>query len=225
MKKVKINFNEPHITYKNSKEQKIVGTTTALNILAKPALIPWAYKRGRDNLELYESRDKAANIGTITHARIMAYFLGYEIDNFNISSEVWKLTDNSLLSFFEWAKPRKLKPILVETPLISEKYQYGGTPDIYGEMDSKLTLLDFKTGSGIYPEFFLQIAAYSNLLVENGYPHEKIIILNIPKSEGDSFQVQQVSSDKLELQFKKFIHCVEIYYIDKEIKNNKSGGI
>ena len=225
MKKVKIDFNEPHITYKNSKEQKIVGTTTALNILAKPALIPWAYKRGRDNLQLYESRNKAANIGTITHARIMAYFLGYEIDNFNISSEVWKLTDNSLLSFFEWAKPRKLKSILVETPLISEKYQYGGTPDVYGKMDDKLTLLDFKTGSGIYPEFFLQIAAYSNLLVENGYPHEKIIILNIPKSEGDSFQVQQVSSDKLELEFKKFIHCVEIYYIDKEIKNNKSGGI
>jgi len=225
MKKVKIDFNEPHITYKNSKEQKIVGTTTALNILAKPALIPWAYKRGRDNLELYESRDKAANIGTITHARIMAYFLGYEIDNFNISSEVWKLTDNSLLSFFEWAKPRKLKSILVETPLVSEKYQYGGTPDVYGKMDDKLTLLDFKTGSGLYDEHFIQLAAYSKLLVENGYPHEKIIILNIPKSEGDSFQIQQFSSDSLELQFKKFIHCVEIYYIDKEIKNNKSGGI
>jgi len=224
MKKVKINFNEPHITYKNAKEQKIVGTTTALNILAKPALIGWAYKKGLAGENLYE-KDIAANIGTIIHARIMAHLLGYEIDNFNISPEVWKLSDNSLLSFFEWAKPRKLKPILVETPLISEKYQYGGTPDIYGEMDSKLTLLDFKTGSGIYPEFFLQIAAYSNLLVENGYPHEKIIILNIPKSEGDSFQVQQVSSDKLELEFKKFIHCVEIYYIDKEIKNNKKGGI
>ncbi|GAH50588.1 unnamed protein product, partial [marine sediment metagenome] len=30
IKKVRINFNEPHITYKNSKEQKIVGCTTAL---------------------------------------------------------------------------------------------------------------------------------------------------------------------------------------------------
>ena len=223
--KVKINFNEPHITYKNSKEQKIVGVTTALNILAKPALIGWAYKSGRDGLELYESRDKAANVGTIIHARIMAHFLGYEIDNFNISPEVWKLTDNSLLSFFEWARPRKLKPILVETPLVSDKYNYGGTPDVYGEMDDKLTLLDFKTGAGLYPEFFVQLAAYSKLLIENKYPHEKIIILNIPKSEGDSFQVQQVSSDNLELQFKKFIHCVEIYYIDKEIKNKKSGGI
>jgi len=225
IKKVRINFNEPHITYKNSKEQKIVGVTTALNILAKPALIPWAYQRGRDGLELYESRDKAANVGTIIHARIMAYFLGYEIDNCNISPEVWKLTDNSLLSFFEWARPRRVTPTLVETPLVSEKYQYGGTPDVYGEMDGELTLLDFKTGAGLYPEFFVQLAAYSKLLIENGYPHKKIIILNIPKSEGNSFQVQQFSLDSLELQFRKFIHCVEIYYLDKEIKINKTGGV
>ena len=225
IKKVKINFNEPHITYKNSKEKKVVGTTTALNILAKPPLIPWAYNRGRAGLELYESRDKAANIGTIIHARIMAYYLGYEIDTYNITPEVWELSENSMKSFFEWAKPRNVKPKLIETPLISEKYQYGGTPDVYGEMDGELTLLDFKTGSGIYPEHFLQLAAYSQLLSENEYPHKKIIILNIPKSEGDSFQVQQISSDNLELQFKKFMHCVEIYYLDKEIKNKKTGGV
>jgi len=225
IKKVKINFNEPHITYKNSKEQKIVGVTTALGLLAKPALIPWAYNRGRAGLELYESRDKAANIGTIVHARIMAYFLGYEIDDCNISSEAWELSENSLLSFYEWIKPRKLKPILVETPLISDRYKFGGTPDVYGEMDNELALLDFKTGTRIYPEHFIQVSAYSQLLKENGYEHKKIIILNIPKSEGDSFQVQQVSSNNLELEFKKFIHCVEIYYIDKEIKNKKAGGI
>jgi len=225
VKKVRINFNEPHITYKNSKEKKIAGTTTALNILAKPALIPWAYKRGKDGLELYESRDKAANIGTIIHARIMAYYLGYEIDNYNISPEVWKLSNNSMKSFFDWAQPRNVKPKLIETPLISEKHQYGGTPDVYGEMDKRLTLLDFKTGSGIYPEHFLQLAAYSQLLNENGYKHEKIIILNIPKSEGDSFQVQQVSADNLKPEFKKFIYCVKIYYLNKEIKNKKSGGV
>jgi hypothetical protein len=223
--KVRINFNEPHITYKNSKEQKIVGVTTALNILAKQALIPWAYNRGRAGLELYESRDKAANIGTIIHSRIMAYYLGYEIDTYNITPEVWELSENSMKSFFEWARPRNVKPKLIETPLVSEKYQYGGTPDVYGEMDEELTLLDFKTGSGIYPEHFLQLAAYSQLLNENKYPHKKIIVLNIPKSEGDSFQVQQVGSDNLKLEFRKFIHCVEIYYIDKEIKTKKTGGV
>jgi hypothetical protein len=224
-KKVRLDFNKVHITYKDSMEQKVVGVTTALGILAKPALIPWAWKRGKDGLELYESRDKSADIGTITHERIKAYFSGYEIDNFNISPEAWKLADNSLVSFFEWARPRNIKPILIETPLVSEKYRYGGTPDVYGEMDDKLTLLDFKTGAGIYPDFFVQLAAYSKLLIENGYPHEKIIILNIPKSEGDSFQVQQVSADSLELQFEKFMHCVAIWELDRKIKINKTGGV
>jgi hypothetical protein len=223
--KVKLDFNKAHISYVDSMEQKIVGCTTALGILAKPALIPWAYKRGKDGLELYESRDKSANVGTIVHARIMGYFLGYEIDDYNISKEVWDLTEESMKSFYEWIKPRKVKPILVETPMVSEKHRYGGTPDVYGEMDDKLTLLDFKTGAGIYPDFFVQLAAYSKLLIENGYPHEKIIILNLPKSEGDSFQVQQVSVNSLELQFKKFMHCVEIYYLDKEIKTKKTGGV
>jgi hypothetical protein len=196
-----------------------------MGILAKPALIPWAYKRGKDGLELYESRDKSADIGTLVHARIMAYYLGYEIDDYNISPEAWRLADNSLKSFYEWARPRNVKAIVVETPLVSEKYRYGGTPDVYGEMDGELTLLDFKTGAGIYPDFFIQLAAYSKLLVENGYPHKKIIILNLPKSEGDSFQVQQISSDGLELQFKKFMHCVEIWELDRLIKINKTGGV
>lgn len=225
IKKVRLDFNKAHQTYKNAMGQKVVGVTTALGILAKPALIPWAYKRGKDGLELYESRDKSADIGTITHARIMAYYLGYEIDNFNISPEAWELSENSMKSFYEWARPRKVKVILIETELVSEKYQYGGKPDVYGEMDGELTLLDFKTGAGIYPDFFLQLAAYSQLLTENGYLHKKIIILNLPKSEGDSFQVQQVGVDNLALQFRKFIHCVEIWELDREIKIKKTGGV
>jgi len=185
IKKVRLDFNKAHITYKDSKEQKVVGVTTALNLKAKPALIPWAHKRGKDGLELYESRDKSANIGTIVHARIVAYFSGYEIDDFNISRETWEHTEESMKSFYEWARPRKVKPILIEIPMVSEKYRFGGTPDVYGEIDGCLTILDFKTGSGIYDDQFLQVAAYSQLLTENGYSHKKIIILNIPKSKGD----------------------------------------
>jgi hypothetical protein len=145
--KVKIDFNEPHITYRNKNGEKIPGCTTVLSILSKPALVPWAYNRGKAGLELYESRDKAANIGTIVHFRILAYYKGYEVDNSNIAPDVWKLSENSMQSFYEWARPRNVKPILIEEPCVSEKYQYGGTFDILGEMDGELTLLDFKVGS------------------------------------------------------------------------------
>jgi len=224
--KVRIDFNKPHITYKNSKGEKIPGVTTAIGLLAKPALIPWAYKRGRDGLDLYGSRDRAANIGTIVHERIMAYFRGYGIDNSNIAPDVWKMAENSMTSFMEWAKPRDVKPILVEEPLTSEKWQYGGTPDVYGKMDDQLTLLDFKTGSGLYEEHFVQLAAYLQLIIEQDYEVEKIVILNIPKSEDDSFTVKSISADDktIELRFQKFIKCVEIWHIDKILKAHKKGG-
>lgn len=224
---IKIDFNQPHITYKNTKGEKLVGVTTALGILAKPALIPWAYKRGKDGLDLYGSRDKAANVGTIVHARIMSYYQGEEIDNSNIAPDVWDATENSMRSFYEWAKPRNVRPAIVEQPMVSEKYQYGGTPDIFGLMDDEPTLLDFKTGSGLYEEHFIQLAAYAHLLVEAGNEIKKIVILNIPKSSDDSFGLKSISADdkSMELRFEKFRKLVEICSLDNKIKNIKKGGV
>lgn len=226
MNKVKLDFSKPHITYKNKDGKRVPGVTTVLGQLAKPALIPWAYKRGKDGLELYESRDKAANIGTLVHERIMAYYKGYEIDNSNIAPDVWTLSDNCMDSFYEWAKPRKVKPELIEEPSVSEEYQYGGTFDIYGEMDGDPTLLDFKTGSGLYEEHFIQLAGYLQLLNETGRKPRKVVILNIPKSLDNSFTVKSISTDEeiMKLRFEKFIHLVKCYHLDKRIKKIAKGG-
>ncbi len=223
IEKRKINFNEPHITYRNSKGEKVVGVTTAIGILSKPALIPWAYNRGKAGLELYESRDRAASAGTIVHERIMAYYKGYEIDNSNIAPDVWEATENSMKSFYEWARPRDVKPIMIEEPSVSEKYQYGGTFDILGEMDGELTLLDFKTGSNLYDEHFIQLAGYLQLIREKGYEPKKIIILNIPKTDDDSFTVKSMSADQesMKLRFEKFVKLVEIWHLDRQLKKLK----
>jgi len=225
--KVKLDFSKPHITYKNKDGLKVPGVTTVLGQLAKPALVPWAYNRGKEGLELYESRDKAANIGTLVHERIMAYYKGYDIDNSNIAPDVWTLSDNCMESFYEWAKPRDVKPELIEEPAVSEKYQYGGTFDLYGEMDGELTLLDFKSGSGLYEEHFIQLAGYLELLRERNCNPVKIVILNIPKSLDNSFMVKSVSADEetMKLRFEKFIKLVEVYHLSKQIKKYSKGGV
>jgi len=223
--KIRINFNEPHITYKLSDGTPVVGVTTAIGILNKPALVPWAYKRGKDGLSLYDSRDKAANIGTIVHARIMAYFKGFEIDNSNISPECWKASEESMRSFFEWAKNKKIIPLVIEEPAVNEKYKYGGTPDLYALIDDEPTLTDFKTGSGIYDEHFIQLAAYLNLPTKDNLKVKKAIILNIPKSKDDSFQIKSISAKNLKDEFKIFLNCVNIYYLTKKIENNKKGEV
>lgn len=223
IKKVRINFNEPHITYKNSKEQKIVGVTTALNILAKPALIGWAYNKGIAGENLYE-KDEAGNTGNVIHARILGYFLGYEIDNYNISPQVWDWSENSLKSFKELIRKKKIELIIAETPLVSEKYQYGGTLDLYGKFDGVRELWDFKSGSGIYEDNIYQLSGLNNLLIENGFESpERVVPVNIPKSPDDSFSIQSISADKLEDEFKIFLDCVDVYYKKKNIKLKKKG--
>jgi len=218
MEKIKIDFNKPHITYKLPNGTPIVGVTTALSILNKPALIPWAYKRGREGLSLYESRDMAADIGTIVHARIMAHYKGLEIDNSNIAPDCWQASEESMKSFYEWEKNRKIEPIIIEEPMINKKYRYGGTPDLFAYVDGEPTLLDFKTGSGLYDEHFIQLAAYLNLPKIKAKKAIKAIILNIPKSQDNNFQMKQVSVDSLKDEFEIFLCCVKIYYLQKQIK-------
>ena len=223
IQKVRINFNEPHITYKNSKEQKIVGVTTALNLLAKPGLIGWAYNKGLSGENLYE-KDESADIGTIVHAKILGCFLGYEIDPYNISQEAWDWSENSFNSFKEYIKGKTIKPILIETPLISEIYQYGGTLDLYAKVDGCLEIWDFKSGSGIYENNIYQLAALRQLIIENGYdPPQRVIPINIPKSPDDSFAIQSRNANNLEDEFEIFLSLVKIWNKQRDIKNKKKG--
>ena len=56
---------------------KVPGTTTIIGRFKESgALIAWAYKRGKDGLELYDSRDKAAEIGTIIHGLVERFLKG-----------------------------------------------------------------------------------------------------------------------------------------------------
>lgn len=58
IKKVTIDFDKPHITYRNKIGKVVVGTTTALNKLAKPALPLWGFNQGKE--PMYDSITEAA---------------------------------------------------------------------------------------------------------------------------------------------------------------------
>ncbi len=48
MEKVKIDFNEPHITYRLDDGSPVVGVTTAIGLLDKPALSWWGFNQGKE---------------------------------------------------------------------------------------------------------------------------------------------------------------------------------
>jgi hypothetical protein len=107
---------------------------------------------------------------------------------------------------------------MLETPLISELYRYGGTSDFLGYVNGRLTLLDFKTGKAIYPDHFIQLAGYSAIINERR-PElgniERYTVLNIPRGEGESFDTKSKSS--LVLEWGIFQAALKIYNLKKDL--------
>ena len=206
-----------HIRYKNKNGKIIPGVTTILSVLNKPALIPWANNLGLKGIDCTRYRDSMADIGTIAHLMIMEHLSGKKQDLSEYSGADIDRAENCLISFFEWERSNKLKPLLVEVPLVSEKYQFGGTIDCYGDLDGKLTLIDFKTSKAIYPEMVHQVAAYRRLLVENGHEVQRVRILRIGRSQDEGFEDRLCPA--MESHWKLFSHCLAIYNLKKKIKD------
>jgi len=79
-----------------------------------------------------------------------------------------------------------------------------------------LELLDFKTGKGIWPEYFYQLAAYRQLAKEQGHKIEHARILRIGREENEGFEERLAT--RFDNEFKLFTHCLSIYNLLKIMK-------
>lgn len=190
-------MGRPAAGYRNKAGDKLPGVTTICGLLAKPALIPWAYKSGREHerLEmqgkpapkhLYDVVDKAAEIGTLAHACCEQLIKGGPA--VEIPDDCKEKVGKAVQAFQDWRSQAGVAFAAVEVPLVSETYQYGGTLDFICEIQGRLCLGDFKTSGGVYPEMLLQLAAYQQLWNEN-FPNrplcEEAYILRMSKETAD----------------------------------------
>lgn len=205
-----------HQRYRLADKTIVPGVTSPLGILAKPALIPWANKLGLQGIDVNKYVDDKASIGSLAHAMILAHFDGQAADTSDYTANQINAAENSFLSFLEWVKKYDIEPVLVEASLVSETLRYGGTIDLFAQINDTPTLVDFKTGSGIYDEHWYQVAAYRYLLAENNYLVDAVKILNIPRTEDESFREETRS--RLDREFDIFHKCLDIYNLKKQIK-------
>ena len=196
---------------------KVPGVTTVLGIIAKPALAPAANKLGLLGINSTIHWRELADIGTLAHYLILSHLKKVKPDTSDYRKDFIDKAENSFLSYLEWEKGHKIEPVLLETPLVSEWYRYGGTPDCVCHLDEKddLTLLDFKTG-GIYREHYWQLAAYGQLLNDTHYVNDGII-LGIPRTVDESFNEKII--DDLSLGWYPFKKCLELYNSIREYEN------
>lgn len=207
----------------NARYNGYPGVTTITGELGwnKGVLINWANKLGLQGLEAGKYVDDKASIGTLAHQMVLDYFRKAKTETDDFTANQISLAENCLLSFFAWAKGKEVEPILLETPLIHERLGFGGTPDFYGKVEGELMLLDFKTGKGIYDEYFVQVAGgYLILLEEHKHKVGAIHILNIPRSEDEAFQIKPLPHDKWQVCKDIFLNCLNTYKLKKLLKGD-----
>lgn len=205
-----------HITYKLQDGTAVPGVTTVLGVLNKPALVKWANNLGLQGIDSSRYVDEKAAIGTLAHQMIADYLRGEETDTSEYSKIQIDQAENAVLAFFEWEKNRSIKPILVEEPMVSERFRFGGTIDCLAKLNGNLCLVDFKTSSGIFPEMMIQVAAYRALLAEHGHKVDQNIILRIGRTPDEGFEERLINH--LDMRWEIFKHCLAIYELQREVK-------
>jgi len=205
-----------HIRYKLQDGTAVPGVTTILGVLNKPALVKWANNLGLQGIDSAKYVDEKAAIGTLAHQMIADYLRGKETDTSEYSKVQIDQAENAVLSFFEWEKSHHIEIVLVEEPMVSEQFHFGGTIDCLGTINGELWLIDFKTSKGIFPEMMIQAVAYRQLLIEHGHNIAQTIILRIGRTEDEGFEDRRVND--IAKRWEIFLHCLEIYRLQKEVK-------
>ena len=94
--------------------------------------------------------------------------------------------------------------------VISEEYQYGGTLDKVAVIDGVLSIMDFKSSSGIFPEHRIQIAAYGHSWSEM-HPDRSIQGFHILQLDKDDGSFHHHFYRELDNAFKVFVCLRSIY--------------
>ena len=211
-----MNKTQIHTVYKTSDGQRVPSVTTYLGILAKPAIIHWAWQQGVAGLDYRKVRDQAGDTGTLAHYLILCHLKSEEPDLSDYTPNDLASVEIPMSKFHQWNIGREIVPIVTERPLVSESYRFGGTPDFYGKVDGRLTLLDFKTSGDIYQENFYQLAAYKKLLEEHGHAVDAARIIRLGKVADEAYEDRLAGN--LEHHWDIFLACQRIYELQKAAK-------
>jgi hypothetical protein len=221
VKPVDVRF-KVHQVYKTADGKRLPSVTTILGLINKPYLVEWAWKMGTEGIDYKKVRDNAGTVGTIAHYLVLCHLKGLTPDLSSYSQmDIDKATKVCFKKYLDWEKENKIEPILIEHPMVSEIFGYGGTIDCLAKLNGELILIDHKTAKGIYPEMFTQLSAYVQLLKENNYEVVNSRILRIGRDDAEGFE--QKIMVNLENHWNYFYHLLQAYKL-QNIINRKSGG-
>lgn len=155
--------------YKTKDGKKAEGVTTIIGRFKDSgALLWWAFEQGKsaergEIKSLYDKRDAAADSGTLAHSLVEAHIKKLPLPELP-KNEIGKAAQQGFENYLLWESNSRIEIIATEIELVSEVHRFGGCPDAIGmDTQGRACIIDFKTSSGVYTDYLLQIAAYKHL--------------------------------------------------------------
>lgn len=175
-----------------------------------------------------EVKQKAATIGTVVHRFLHGYLES------RLRGESGALVIPTLTGFTDemrgqanaaieagvgWFDEHELLPLRMESPVWSATHGYIGTDDFIGYVDGVLSVVDYKTSADIYPEVWLQTAAYQAAYMEE-HPHLQLHdrwAINVRKT--GELVTESRGRDVFETDFKAFLNLRALWEWERNAVN------
>ncbi len=238
---MKLDLKAEHTPYFNKAGKRVAGVTTILGVLAKPALLGWYASEERKGVVEYlragrplpvkkdgkplwfaeAKRDKAADIGTVTHFRVQCWLSSETAETDGIAPDIWSQSQHGFDRFRTWWDGEGFTLIESEKVMVHEDpfgMTYGGTADILcRDSEGRKVLVDLKTSKASpywpYNETFGQVAAYAKAeerIVAEAV--DRIIVDRIGKELGDELQVFELSGEQRGYGHKLFCAAYDAFH-------------
>lgn len=150
--------------YETNEGNWLPSVTTILEAYPKPyALLQWMKEQG-DNAD--KIRDAAGKRGSDVHQLTESYDAGFEAnllgDNGHpqYSLDVWSMFER----YVDFSQRFNPQHELVEANITSDRLGFAGTIDRVSIIDGKRYIIDIKTSNMVAETYWLQLAAYKELL-------------------------------------------------------------
>jgi hypothetical protein len=213
----------------------IDGVTSVLQVIAKPALIYWSANKAAEYVDKYLEvgqvideltkkklvdgaktahrtlKEDAGNIGTMLHELIEKFIKGEKYQE-----PVNDMLKKSFEQFKSWVKDNEVEFKSSERKVVSLKYGFCGTLDATAVIKGKNVIVDIKTSSGIWDEYWLQTAAYKEALQEEfpDLPVDHTIIIRCGKD--GAFEIKEMNNFEQNLQ--GFLGALALHRCLKQLK-------
>ena len=154
------------------------SVTTILEAYPKgAAFYEWLKKVGEDSDNI---RDEAGKRGSIVHNLTELYDQGIEVSLLNEDGyTAYKMSEWAMFErYVEFRRRYEFEILHSELNIVSEQLGHAGTLDRVINMNGKRILFDIKTSGSIWDSYWLQLAAYRELLkVETKVEVDEVAIL------------------------------------------------